>query len=186
MTNTGIASRYAEALVEALIANQSANPSDDPHVILSGLNDFVAALSESRDLDLVLVSPSVSAERKRAVIAALSDRLGIHRLVRNFLFVLSDHRRLMLVREANQVAGVVLDEKLGFQRAVLTIASPLSEDEKNQIAGKLGEITGKRIRLNLELDLSLVGGVVARVGSTVYDGSVRGQLEAIGSRLAAG
>jgi F-type H+-transporting ATPase subunit delta len=182
MTHTGIASRYAEALVEALIANNS----DDPHVILNGLNDFVAALSESRDLDLVLVSPSVSAERKRAVIAALSDRLSIHRLVRNFLFVLSDHRRLMLVREANQLAGVVLDEKLGFQRAVLTIASPLSEEEKNQISAKLGEITGKRIRLNLELDLSLIGGVVARVGSTVYDGSVRGQLEAIGSRLAAG
>jgi F-type H+-transporting ATPase subunit delta len=182
MTHTGIASRYAEALVEALIANKS----DDPQVVLNGLNDFVATLAESRDLDLVLVSPSVSAERKRAVIAALSDRLGIHRLVRNFLFVLSDHRRLMLVREANQLAGVVLDEKLGFQRAVLTIASPLSEEEKNQIASKLGEITGKRIRLNLELDLSLVGGVVARVGSTVYDGSVRGQLEAIGSRLAAG
>jgi F-type H+-transporting ATPase subunit delta len=182
MTHTGIASRYAEALVEALIANKS----DDPQVVLNGLNDFVATLAEARDLDLVLVSPSVSAERKRAVIAALSDRLGIHRLVRNFLFVLSDHRRLMLVREANQLAGVVLDEKLGFQRAVLTIASPLSEEEKNQIASKLGEITGKRIRLNLELDLSLVGGVVARVGSTVYDGSVRGQLEAIGSRLAAG
>lgn len=182
MTNTGIASRYAEALVEALIANRS----EDPHVVLAGLNDFVAALSESRDLDLVLVSPSVSAERKRAVIAALSGRLGIHRLVRNFLFVLSDHRRLMLVREANQLAGIVLDEKLGFQRAVITIASPLSEEEKNSIAGKLGEITGKRIRLNLQLDLSLIGGVVARVGSTVYDGSVRGQLDAIGARLTAG
>ncbi len=182
MTNTGIASRYAEALVEALIANKS----DDPHVLLGGLNDFVATLSESRDLDLILVSPSVSGERKRAVLAAISDRLGIHRLVRNFLYVLSDHRRLMLVRQANELAGVILDEKLGFQRAVLTIASPLSEEEKDQIANKLGEITGKRIRLNLELDLSLIGGVVARVGSTVYDGSVRGQLEAIGSRLAAG
>ncbi len=181
MTHTGIASRYAEALVEALVADGSA----DPHALLSGLNDFVSALAESRDLDLVLVSPSVSPERKRAVISALSQRLGIHRLVRNFLYVLSDHRRLTLVREANQLAGVILDEKLGFVRAVVSAASPLSDDEQTRIADRLGDITGKRIRVDLELDRSLIGGVVARVGSTVYDGSVRGQLNAIGSRLTA-
>lgn len=185
MTNTGIASRYAEALVEALIAPRQADSGVDPHAALSGLNDFVNTLAESRDLDLVLVSPSVSPERKRAVIAAISERLGIHNLVKNFLFVLSDHRRLMLVREANQIAAVVLDEKLGFVRAFVSAAAPLSQDEQDRIAGKLGEVTGKRIRLNVELDRQLIGGVVARVGSTVYDGSVRGQLDAIGSRLSA-
>jgi F-type H+-transporting ATPase subunit delta len=182
MTFTGIASRYAHALVDAIAAPQA---NLDPHASLGELGVFVAAMRESRDLEMVLLSPSVPPKRKRFVVQKLSERMGIGRLVSNFLLVLIDHRRIGLLREITPLASQFLDESLGFQRVDVSAAAPLSEDEQRRIAETLQQITGKRIRIEMEMAPDLIGGVIARVGSKVYDGSVRGQLRALGERLAA-
>lgn len=182
MTLTGIASRYAHALVETIAAPEV---NLDPHAALRELGDFVTATRESRDLDMVLLSPAVPPARKRFVVQKLAERMKIGRLVTNFLLVLIDHRRIGLLREIVPLASSFLDERLGFQRAGISAAAPLSDDEERRIAETLQEITGKRIRIEMEMSPDLIGGVIARVGSKVYDGSVRGQLRALGERLAA-
>ncbi len=183
MTDTGVASRYAQALVDALT---SPHAGVDARQALGSLAEFVETMDRARDLDLILSSPSINPKRKRAVIEKVSDRMELPRFVRNFLFVLSDHRRLPLVREVSDIAFSVLDERLGFLRADLTSAAPLSDEEQRQIAEKLQGMTGKQIRIEVKVDPDLIGGIVARVGSTVYDGSVRGRLDALDERLSSG
>ena len=182
MTINGIAARYALALVEAIAAPGSGV---DPNKALEGLNSFAETMTESHDLELILLSPSVSPKSKRAVIEKIAGDLNVDRLVRNFLFVLNDHRRMSLLREAARQAGVLLDERLGFVRADVFAATEMAKSDQTLIAGKLAEITGKQVKLRITIDPDLIGGIMARVGSTVYDGSVRGQLRVLGERLAA-
>jgi F-type H+-transporting ATPase subunit delta len=181
MTLNGIASRYALALVEA-ITEPSAGI--DPNVAIEGLKSFAGTMKESHDLELILLSPSVSTKTKRTVIEKIAGDLGLHRLVRNFLLVLNKHRRIGLLHEATQQAGVLLDERLGLVGADVFSATQMAPQDQNLIAGKLAQVTGKRVRLRITVDPDLIGGIMARVGSTVYDGSVRGQLRALGQRLA--
>ena len=181
MTFTGIAARYAQALIDAILGPQSR---EDAGNSLASLNDFVEIVKRSRDLELVLLSPSVSTQRKRAVISRIADALPLDRLVRNFLYVLSDHRRLPLLPEIAQAARVLFDARQGVLRANVSAAEPLSDHDQKQLAEALGAVTGKQIRIEMTVDPSLIGGILARVGSTVYDGSVRGRLDAIGQRLA--
>jgi F-type H+-transporting ATPase subunit delta len=182
MTLNGIASRYALALVDALTAPGSGI---DPAAALEGLNSFAGAMTEAHDLELILLSPSVSPKTKRVVIEKIAGDLGVHRLVRNFLLVLNAHRRMGLLREAARQAGVLLDERLGFVRADVFAAAEMNPSDKTLIAGKLARITDKQVKLRITIDPDLIGGIMARVGSTVYDGSVRGQLRALGERLIA-
>lgn len=182
MTINGIASRYALALVEAITSPASGL---DPNTALAGLNTFADTMTEAHDLELILLSPSVSPKSKRAVIEKIAGDLELHRLVRNFLFVLNDHRRMNLLREAVRQAGILLDERLGFVRADVFAATAIPENDQSLIAGKLAELTGKQVKIRITIDPALIGGIMARVGSTVYDGSVRGQLRVLGERLAA-
>jgi len=181
MTFTGISSRYAHAFVEAIL---SSTAGVDAPASLAGLNEFAETVKSSRDLELVLLSPSVSTQRKRAVIARIADAIPLDRLVRNFLFVLSDHRRLPQLHEIAAIARVVFDAREGVLLANIQAAVPLSDHDQKQLAEALGLATGKQIRIEMMVDPDLIGGIVARVGSTVYDGSIRGRLRAIGERLA--
>jgi F-type H+-transporting ATPase subunit delta len=182
MTLNGIASRYALALVDA-ITEPSAGI--DPNTALEGLRSFAGTMKEAHDLELILLSPSVSTNTKRTVIEKIAGDLGLHRLVRNFLLVLNKHRRMSLLREAIQQAGILLDDRLGLVGADVFSATEMAAQDRKLIAGKLAQITGKQVRLRITIDPDLIGGVMARVGSTVYDGSVRGQLRTLGLRLAA-
>ena len=110
--------------------------------------------------------------------------MPLDRLVRNFLFVLSDHRRLPLLHEIAEAARIIFDARQGVLRANISAAEPLSDHDQKQLAEALGAVTGKQIRIEMTVDPSLIGGVVARGGSTVYDGSVRGRLHDIGERRA--
>jgi F-type H+-transporting ATPase subunit delta len=133
-----------------------------------------------------LLSPSVPNARKRAVIQKIAAAMEIGRLVRNFLFVLIDHRRVGILSEIMDEAAVILDARLGFLRADVVSAAPLSESRRHEISTGLEQVTGKKIRLELSVDPELIGGIMARVGSTVYDGSIRGRLDALRERLIAG
>jgi F-type H+-transporting ATPase subunit delta len=182
MTLTAVAARYANALADVVTAHGAALR---PRDALAELGAFVAALRSSTELHNALVTPAVPTSRKKAVVGRIADILGLSRLTRNFLFVLLDHRRTGILPEILRTFEEVLDERLGFARAEVSSAAGLSEPLRAALSAELERLTGKRIRARFQEDPALIGGVVARIGSTVYDGSVRGRLAALERRLQA-
>ena len=180
MTSSAVATRYANALADVVTAAGSAVKPQD--AVLQ-LRAFAAAMAESPELYNSLITPAVPLARKRAVVSRIADALQIARIVRNFLLVLIDHRRIPALPDIADTLEVVLDERLGIARAEVTSAAQLTEQQRSALNAELERLTGKRIRARYGVDGSLIGGVVARIGSTVYDGSVRAQLEIIQRRL---
>ncbi|MGI8988353.1 MAG: ATP synthase F1 subunit delta [Bryobacteraceae bacterium] len=182
MTSSAIVTRYANALVDAVTA-----PTSGVEVgqAVQQLRGFESVVLSSPDLRDVLASPAVSIVKKRAVIASLSDRLGLPRIIRNFLLVLNDHRRSAAISEVVDAFELLLDERLGFVRAEILSAEKLGQDREAALSNRLTELTGKKVRPRFAIDPDLIGGVVARIGSTVYDGSVRGRLAVMAHRLSA-
>lgn len=175
-----LAARYAGALVSAVL---DSNSGVSPEQILSNLRDFEDVVRFSPELRNVLLSPAVPAARKRAVVDRLAESMHLHRLVRNFLMILVDRRRLPLLSEARQAFEVLLDERLGIVRAEVRSATNLSAEQEHALTGELMRLTGRKVRIDFRVDPSLLGGVTAKIGSTVYDGSVQAQLEALRNRL---
>ena len=181
MTLSAIVSRYAEALADVVTAPASATRGEQA---VAELQEFASAL-ESAELRNALISPSVPSSRKRAVVAKIADVLRLSRISRNFLFVLIDHRRIAELPHIIEALELILDERMGFARAEVAAARDLSEVQRQAINSRLEDLTGKRIRVRFTVDQALIGGLVARIGSTVYDGSLRGQLNTLGRRLSA-
>ena len=182
MTHSAVAARYANALADVVTAASSTLRPPDA---LAELRAFQTALEASPELPNALVTPSVPIARKRAVVRRIADVLKLSRVAHNFLLVLIDHRRIADTAAIADAFEVVLDERLGFARAEVTSAAELDEPQRTALAAELERLTGKKIRARYAVDGSLIGGVVARIGSTVYDGSVRGQLHSIERRLSA-
>jgi len=182
MTLSAVAKRYAEALADVVAA---AGSKLRPEEAVQQLRAFDAALRASAELREALATPAVPSARKKAVIGRVAAVLGLAPVTRNFLFVLVDHRRIPLFSEIAQRFELVADERLGFARADVMAAQELSESQLAQLNAALERLTGKRIRMRTAVEDSLIGGVVAKIGSTVYDGSVRGRLEALERRLSA-
>jgi F-type H+-transporting ATPase subunit delta len=182
MTSATVVNRYAHALADVIVApNSEVQPAD----ALAQLRTFYASASAVPELQKVLASPAVSTVRKRTVIRAIANALELQRIVVNFLLVLSDHRRWTALHEVIEALDAVLDEHLGFERAEIHSAYELSEQQRDELSRELARIAGRQIRLCLAVDPDLIGGVTAHVGSTVYDGSVRGQLAKLRQSLAA-
>ena len=177
-----LANRYARALVEVATKPGSAV---SPEQITGELQSFIGILNASTELRNVLLSPAVTPAKKKALLDALGQRLGITTVTRNFLRVVMDHRRLAYLEEMLSGFQTLLDEQMGIVRAEVTAAQPVEGEQQTALASRLGELTGKKVRLDFSVDARLLGGVVARIDSTIYDGSVRGQLSAIERRLAA-
>ena len=182
MTSPAVASRYANALVDVVLDPKA---HAEPPAIAAELRTFDAVLASAAELRQALASPSVPMARKRAVIGKIADRLGLGRIARNFLFVLNQHRRMEALAAVIDTFEVRLDERLGFSRANVSSARELDANQRLQLEAGLGRLTGKRMRLKFNIDESLIGGLVARIGSTVYDGSVKGRLAALGRQLSA-
>lgn len=182
MTLSAIAARYADALADVVTASAS---KVKPQDALAELQAFDAALRASSNLKNALVSPAVPASRKKAVVARVAQALGLSRITQNFLSVLIDHRRIAGLTEIVQTFEQKIDERLGFAGAQVTSARELTEAQRASLLSELERLAGKRIRLRVSVDGALIGGVVARIGSTVYDGSVRGRLRTLQRRLAA-
>jgi F-type H+-transporting ATPase subunit delta len=180
MTLSAVATRYAKALADVTTA---AGAKLRPEDALSQLRTFGAALAASRELQNALITPAVPASRKRAVVSRIAELLKLSPIARNFLFVLIDHRRIAQLDAILHTFELIVDERLGFARAEVSSPRELTEAQRAAINAQLERLTGKRIRMRLAVDPALIGGVVARIGSTVYDGSVRGQLQILGRRL---
>jgi len=179
MTLSAVATRYANALADVVTAGGPALA-----VVLPELRSFEAALQASPELQNALITPAVPATRKKAVVGRVADVLQLSKISRNFLFVLIDKRRITSLAAILHSFELILDERMGFARADVASARELSEPQRAALSAELGRLTGKRIRMHFTVDGALIGGVVARIGSTVYDGSVRGQLETLGRKLA--
>ena len=147
------------------------------------MHGIEALLKESDQLRRVLENPSIPGDRKRAVLDAITTRLGTARQVRNFIAVLTDHRRLPLFSEILKQLEQELDDRQGFAEAQVSSARQLSDPEKQMLEAEIAKMTGKKVRARYEQDASLLGGAVVQVGSTIYDGSVKGQLEKIREQL---
>lgn len=182
MTLSAVAARYANALADVVTGSSSALK---PEQAVVELRAFDALLRDSAELHNALVTPAVPGSRKKAVVGRLVDALQLSRITRNFLYVLVDHRRIASLSDIIRNFEEVIDARLGFAQAEVSSPAELSEAERRTLTAQLERLTGKRIRMRYSLDPSLIGGAVARIGSTVYDGSVRGQLAALERRLSA-
>jgi F-type H+-transporting ATPase subunit delta len=175
-----VGTRYARALLDVVMAPGS---NIDPKVVVAELRQINDLIRASNDLHNALLSPAVSPGRKRAVIGRLLPT-DISKTVRNFLFVVIDHRRIHEMASIVEAYDNLLDERTGFIRADVTSAMVLADPQRQELEGELSRLSGKKARLTFTIDPALIGGVVARVGSVVYDGSVRGQLERLRVKLA--
>jgi len=155
----------------------------DPARMLQELHGIEALLKESDQLRRVLENPSIPGDRKRAVLDAITQRLGTTRQVRNFVAVITDNRRLPLFSEILKQLEQELDDRQGFAEAQVSSARQLSDPEKQMLEVEIAKMTGKKVRARYAQDASLLGGAVVQVGSTIYDGSVKGQLERIREQL---
>ncbi len=180
MTLSAVATRYANALADVVTAG-GARLAGVPQELRS----FEAALQASQELQNALITPAVPASRKKAVVNRVADVLELSKISRNFLFVLVDKRRITSLSAILHSLELILDERMGFARAEVSSARELSEPQRTALSAELERLTGKRIRMHYSVDGALIGGVVARIGSTVYDGSVRGQLQTLERKLTA-
>jgi F-type H+-transporting ATPase subunit delta len=172
-----VASRYAAALADAALAKGNAER------VRGDLGAFVAAFDESAELRNVLETPSVPPELKRKIVDTLAKRMDLAKAVRNFVFLLVDHSRIEMLREIQQAFHQALNSRLGIADAEVTSARKLSAEERRELTAALERRTGKKIEARFREDASLLGGAVVRVGSIVYDGSVREQLTRLREQL---
>jgi F-type H+-transporting ATPase subunit delta len=124
-------------------------------------------------------NPAIPAEQKRGLLDAIAQRDGISKQVRNLVAVLIDHRRIHFLEPVIQQLEKELDARMGFAEAEIITCRDLGDAEKREVEARVEKLTGKKVRAHYAQDPSLLGGAVVRVGSTIYDGSVKGQLERI-------
>jgi F-type H+-transporting ATPase subunit delta len=171
--------QYANAMADIAQAQGAAEPA------ARQLQEFGAAYAQSAELRTFLASPAVSIEAKHAVIEKIAARLGASKIIRNFLFVLADHRRTQLIPEVIAAFNDVIRQRQRIAEAVVSSAVELSVVQKKEMAATLARLTGKKIEAKYALDPALLGGAVVRIGDTIYDGSLRSRLNEMRARLAA-
>jgi F-type H+-transporting ATPase subunit delta len=130
-------------------------------------------------------APSIPAEQKRALLDAIVARERISRPVRNFMAVLMDHRRIRFLEPVVTEFEQELDRRMGFVEAQIVSARVLAEPERSRLEAQVEKLTGHKVRARYTQDSSILGGAVIRVGSTIYDGSVKGQLDRIREAISA-
>lgn len=171
MADTPAARRYAEALFELGIEHDQLEQLGD------ALRQAATMYAETDELRMVLTNPAVELQERHDVIEAVVDEAGWPQLFRNFLLLLVDRDRIVHIEAIADEYARRTDDHLGRARAEVTTAVELSDEQLASIRDQLAELTGKDVIMTTDVDESLIGGVVARVGSTIYDGSVRNHLQ---------
>jgi F-type H+-transporting ATPase subunit delta len=177
MSTRASAARYAKALFD--IASAESTP-EQAEKELVAFTDLVAAHD---DLRQALASPAIPAARKRAVVEQLLDRQQPSGPVRKLLLLLAERDRLELLADLAAVYHERVMEHLNVVQAEVTTAAPLPPDQAAQLQQRLGTTIGRTVTLTTRVDPALIGGMVTRIGSTVYDGSVATQLAQLRQRL---
>lgn len=177
MSIQAIARRYATALADVTIANGEARQ------VQEELSAWELMMQGNAQLLEVFSNPTIPYDQKRKVLSALITRARVRSTTANFLQVLLQNHRLAELSEVNRVFAQVLDERAGVVSAEVTTARPVPEASQEALRVKLAALTGKNVRLSFATDEDLIGGIVTRIGSTIYDGSVRNQLQQVKERL---
>ncbi len=174
-----VASRYARALADTL------GRAEGYRLASKDLADFFDVWQESEELRDVLLTPAVPGEQKRALLDAILERLGTSTTTANFLRILLANYRIALLEEVREAFEKVVDERLGIVGVEIAYAQKLSANEQEQMRARFAELTGSRVEITFRQEAKLLGGVRARIGSTVYDGSVQGYLDRLRAQLRA-
>jgi F-type H+-transporting ATPase subunit delta len=169
---------YARAFADAVFAMHL-----NPAGVFEEAQALAALVSQSKELRQVWEAPSIAVGQKRAVLDAIVSREGFSPAVRNFVAVLIDHRRIPFLGAIVKQFELELDQRMGFVEAQIASARELSEPERRVLEREMEKLTGKKVRGHYSRDSSLLGGALVKVGSTIYDGSVIGQLERMREQL---
>jgi F-type H+-transporting ATPase subunit delta len=175
------AARYARAFADVVLGDGI--PIEQ---VNAQLNDFLSTLEGSADLRQALFNPAVAADVRVRVIDALAPRLHLGREVRNFLAVLLRHDRMSAVEEIVAAYRAEVDRRQGISIVEVISARRLDADERFQMEQQVARLAGTQVRARFREDNGLMGGAVVRIGSTIYDGSVRGRLDRMKQELIAG
>jgi F-type H+-transporting ATPase subunit delta len=174
-----VSSRYARALADVITSAKL-----DATKAVEQLGSVVSAFEASRELREVWESPAIPVEQKRKVLDAIVAKVGVtDRPIRNFVAVLIDQDRISLLPEIAKQLDTELNSRLGRVDAEITSARELGEEQRKSLIAEISRLTGKVVLPRYATDSELLGGVTVRVGSTIYDGSVRGQLQRIRQQL---
>ena len=174
-----ITSTYARAFADVVTGSQL-----DASRTVREVESLAALVAESKELREVWEAPSIPAEQKRGLLDAIAARESVSRQVRNFFAVLIDNQRIQFLAPIVKQFEEELNRRLGFAEAEITSARALTPPERKALEGKVESLTGKKVRAQYFQDPSLLGGAVVKVGSTIYDGSIKGQLEKIREQIA--
>lgn len=172
--------RYARALADVVF-----DKGMDVSSAVRDLNAIVGMTAESDDLRKVWENPSIEAEQKRAILDGLVGMAGTARMIRNFIAVLIDHQRIQELPKIARQFELELNARLGFADAEVTSMHELGPQDRVAIEQQIERVIGKKVRARYKTNQGVLGGAVIRVGSTVYDGSIRGQLAKIKEALSA-
>ena len=174
-----VAGRYARAFADVVEDHKL-----DASKTLSVLREVAALVDSSADLRNVWQNPAVDRAQKLSLLDAIIKRIGGGKLLRNFVAVLIDHKRIAQIGEIAEEFRKELDQRMGIADARVSSARALTAAEKKSLEQRLAAVTGKTVRASYSEDSSLLGGAVVRIGSTIYDGSVRGQLQRMKEEIA--
>jgi F-type H+-transporting ATPase subunit delta len=169
--------QYANAFADIAIAQGA------PQTAVRQLADFGEAFAASAELRNLLESPAVDTQIKHRVIEKIVAQQDASRIIRNFLFVIVDHHRAHMLPEIIATVQDLVRQRQGIAEAEISSAVELSAAQKTELAKTLSRLTGKRIEPKYSLDPALLGGAIARVGDTIYDGSLRTRLSEMRARL---
>jgi F-type H+-transporting ATPase subunit delta len=173
-----VARRYAKALFELAADERRVQP------IGEELSRLKSVLAEVPELGELLANPAFTrAERKGIADETLRERLALSDSVRNLVAILIDNGRVRGIGEIADRYREMADEAAGRAEVLVKSAGELSEADRGRIAAGLSGVTGKQVTVSVEVDPSLIGGLSARVGGLVFDGSIRAQLEALEEEL---
>ncbi len=173
---TSTASKYAQALAEVAFESRSSEG------VLKELTEFQELL-QNAELQDALFSPALPFAAKRSIVEDLAARLSLREITLNFILVLLQNSRLDQFGEVLEAYQEVLDEHNGIVRGDVYYSRDLPSDAKDRLEEAIASWTGKKVKLRYRRDESLIGGLKVQIGSSVFDGSIRTQLDEIQRRL---
>jgi F-type H+-transporting ATPase subunit delta len=173
-----IARRYATALADVAIDR------NEEREVQRELDQWASMIEAHPQLKEVFDNPTIVYDHKRKVVEDLIARTRVRETTASFLRVLLRNQRLSQLRDVAARFGLILDERGGMVAAHVTTARPIPEELKSSLHETLAAATGRKVRLSFSTDESIIGGLVARIGSTIYDGSVQSQLDRLAADMA--
>lgn len=172
-----VARRYATALADVVLK------SGETEIVKNELKTWEELIASSSELQNAFANPAIAHLNKEKVLESLLEKAKPSKTTSNFLRILLRNSRLTELAEINDKFKSVLDERNSVVSAEVTSARPLTDAEKAEFQANIARLTGKQVNLNFSINENIIGGVVTRVGSTVYDGSVKTQLETLKQQL---